>query len=284
MPEIRLLIDKVRLALKKRINAKSHTSKSYAWWLAKGYNNTPEATIVLESHNKSLQIIHVVKMLRKNPRLEIIVIDDGSDLEHTRRLTEFLTGANEFLIRANDLYENIMYNKTIRFASAPYIALLQDDDQFDSLDWITEALQLFQQHPQMAILGGCDALDMQFDDDKHFANGKPYPHSEGFSFVPTVNRAPMWINKQLFTEYLHNIDYNYAPFQMDDYELCLRAWLNGLQVGWYDARFRSLSVGGMRLWNNAFTREQGQRNGARLYETYKDKMPEVYSQIPHSNP
>lgn len=89
----------------------------------------------------------------------------------------------------------------------------------------------------------------------------------------------MWINKSLFTEHLHDIDFSYAPFQMDDYELCLRAWQKGLKVGWYDAHFHSLSVGGMRLWNNAFTQEQYQRNGRQLYATYKDQMAEIYENI-----
>ncbi len=81
----------------------------------------------------------------------------------------------------------------------------------------------------------------------------------------------MWIRKDLFVQYLHHIDYSFAPFQFDDDELCARAWTLGLKVGWYNAGFCSLSVGGMRLWNNAFTKEQSEKNGKRLYELYKDK-------------
>ena len=49
-------------------------------------------------------------------------------------------------------------------------------------------------------------------------------------FVHCVDRAPMWINKNLFMEKLHHIDYSFAPFMGDDQELCLRSWLNGLLV------------------------------------------------------
>lgn len=276
--DIRLTIDKIKLALQKRSKV-TQNKKSYAGWLSRGYNNAPEVSIILESHNKSLQIMHVVEKLRQYPSAEIIVIDDGSDAEHTQRLAAGLTGGSEFLIRANDLYENVMYNKTIRFANADYVALLQDDDDFDNLDWITEAVNLMKANPSMVILGGCEGVDVTFEDDKGYAHGKHYDHPDHFCFVPTVNRAPMWINKPLFTQHLHDIDFNYAPFQMDDYELCLRAWLCGLQVGWYDARFHSLSVGGMRLWNNAFTQEQMARNGAQLYATYKDRMDEIYQRI-----
>ena len=65
-----------------------------------------------------------------------------------------------------------------------------------------------------------------------------------FCFVPHVNRAPMWLNRSLFLEKLKHIDFDFAPFQFDDVELCLRTWLNGCQVGWYKTGFSSLSAGG----------------------------------------
>ena len=40
----------------------------------------------------------------------------------------FLNRGNEFLLRANDLYENVMYDKTIRMVNGRFVALLQDDD------------------------------------------------------------------------------------------------------------------------------------------------------------
>lgn len=41
-------------------------------------------------------------------------------------------------MRANDLYENVMYDKTIRFANGEYIVLMQDDDEITDLDWWTK--------------------------------------------------------------------------------------------------------------------------------------------------
>ncbi len=174
-----------------------------------------------------------------------------------------------------------MYDKTIRFANADLVALLQDDDDFDSLEWVDSAIRLFERWPDLAILGGKDGLDITFEHDRHYAHGgKKYTlPAEGFCFVPAVNRAPMWIRRSLFLEHLQHIDFRFAPFQFDDYELCARAWLQGLQVGWYDAKFYSLSVGGMRLWNNAFTQEQSARNGARLYELYADRIQELHSLV-----
>jgi hypothetical protein len=54
-------------------------------------------------------------------------------------------------------------------------------------------------------------------------------------------------------------------------------------VGWYDAKFHSLTAGGMRLWNSEFTKEQMERNGKLLYQLYADKMNNIAIQVEKSN-
>jgi hypothetical protein len=54
-------------------------------------------------------------------------------------------------------------------------------------------------------------------------------------------------------------------------------------VGSYDAKFRSLTAGGMRLWNSEFTKEQMERNGKLLYQLYADKMNNIAIQVEKSN-
>ena len=271
---MRLFLEKIKLALLKRSGA-SQQKKDHQSWVNKGYRNEPTVTFIIQSHNKSLQVCHVLPKLRQYADAEIIVIDDGSDKEHTERLVGALTGANEFLLRANDLFENVTYDKAIRLANGKYIALMQDDDDFDGTNWVERAVTLFEQHQKMVILGGKDGLDIAFEDDRLWAHGGPKQSEGDFCFVTSVNRAPMWINKTLYEQYLHHIDFRFAPFQFDDYELCARTWLSGLQVGWYDAGFRSLTAGGMRLWNTAFTREQSERNGQLLYQLYTDRREEI---------
>lgn len=316
--EIRLFIDKVRLAVQKRFGkTKKKGGRSYAAWAAKGHIKQPLVSFVIQSHDKSLQVCHILPKLRQMPDSEIIVIDDGSSLEHTARLARELTGANEFLVRANDLYENITYDKCIRFSNGRYIALLQDDDDFaDGIQWAERAVALFRQHPDMAILGGCDGRKVHFIE----RDGQPTYVSESmvedlqpsaipsaaksvnvsptesgataksdtavdkkFRFVMTVNRAPMWLNRELYQQHLRHIDYAFTPFQSDDYELCLRAWTKGLKVGWYDARFTSLSAGGMRLWNNAFTKEMTARNAPRLHQLYAEHEATILADVEKAN-
>lgn len=274
--ELGLFIDRIYWSLVKKTNIKNN-KKNYEGWLSKGYNNTPNVTFIIQSHNKSHQVIHIVKKLRKWPSSEIIVIDDGSDFKHINALSLFMQQANEFVIRANDLYENVMYDKAIRFANGRYIALLQDDDDFETLAWVEEALSYFSKYPQLAILGGNNGSGFWVDEKKKLGLGSVLERKAGeaFLFVPHVDRAPMWLDKNLFLEKLKHIDFSFAPFQFDDCELCLRAWLNGLMVGWYDAHFKSLTAGGMRIWNSSFTETQCQRNAAKLYDLYKDKKEQL---------
>ena len=280
---MRLLIEKIKLALQKRTGV-AQQKKSHATWVAKGYKNEPLVTFVIQSHNKSLQVCHILPKLRMMKDAEIIVIDDGSSKEHTDRLVSELTGANELMIRSNDLFENVTYDKAIRMANGKYIALMQDDDDFNDISWTEEAVRLFEKYPKMVILGGKWGLDVQFDQASMSGCGKRQDMGDSkFQFVHAVNRAPMWINKPLYEQHLHHIDFRFAPFQYDDDELCLRSWLNGLQVGWYDAQFFSLTSGGMRLWNSAFTQEQMERNGKLLYQLYADKMAGITQQVEACN-
>ncbi|MBQ7539930.1 MAG: glycosyltransferase family 2 protein [Bacteroidaceae bacterium] len=286
-----LFFEKIKGALMKR-NQGMVKQKSYATWLSHGggYTKEPTVSVVIQSHNKSVQIAHILPKLREygHELLEIIVIDDGSSAEHTQRLAAALIGANEFLVRANDLYENITYDKCLRFANGRYVALIQDDDDIDGTEWMERAVELFEKYPKMVILGGKGGLDIAFEDDRQWAHGgKDQTHAEGkekdFCFVTAVNRAPMWIRRDLYKQHLKHIDFRFAPFQFDDYEICARAWLCGLQVGWYPARFKSLSTGGMRIWNNQFTKEQSEKNGKLLYSLYSERRNELHAAVEKAN-
>ena len=284
MSSFLLQLNRIRLAIAKRTGLSQKSGRTYAAWLAKGHIQHPLITFIVESHNKSLEVCHFLLSLRQTSDAEIIVIDDGSSLSHTRRLARELTGANEYLFRANDLYENITYDRCLHMATGQYVCLLQDDDDMPDATWVKRAVMLFQEHPRMVILGGYQGRDISFclkDGEKAY---EAVNSMQGdFSFCMSVNRAPMWVRRDLFLEHLRHIDYRFAPFQSDDYELCLRAWSCGLQVGWYDARFTSLSAGGMRLYNNAFTREMTRRNTPLLYDLYHDRTDSIRRKVAEAN-
>ena len=90
--------------------------KTYEMWKNRGYQSQPKTTFIIQSHNKSEQVCAIVKNLRHVKNSEIIVIDDGSINGHTKKLVAFLDAGNEFIIRANDLYEVITYDRAITMA------------------------------------------------------------------------------------------------------------------------------------------------------------------------
>ncbi|MDR2969760.1 MAG: glycosyltransferase [Tannerellaceae bacterium] len=282
---IKLFFERLYWAFFKRTGQKKQ--KSYEDWAAKGYKNTPEVSFIVQSHNKSNAVIHIVKELRKFPDAEIVVIDDGSTLEHTRNLASFLIGGNEFMIRANDLYENVMYDKAIRFANGTYVVLLQDDDRIPGTEWVSRAVNLFRKYPDMVILGGLNGLNIYPDEENKWLHVKEYTdrniYDKEFRFVHSVNRAPMLINKPLYMEHLKHIEFSFAPFQCDDTELCLRAWLAGLKVGRYNAVFDSLMAGGMRIWNSEFMNSQGRKNHRKLYDMYAPSLDRVTALVEEAN-
>lgn len=282
---IRLFIDQLYCAFVKKSRTKKQ--KSYEDWAIKKYNNTPEVSFIIQSHNKSISVIEIVKELRQYSHCEIIVIDDGSTMEHTKRLTALLTGGNEFLVRANDLYENVMYDKTIRFANGSYVVLLQDDDKIPGTEWVTKGLSYFRKYPDMVILGGFNGQGLFTEESKKWLYVDEYTdrniYEKEFQFVHSVNRAPMFIHKQLYMEHLKHLEFSFAPFQCDDTELCLRAWLSGLKVGWYNAGFKSLMAGGMRIWNNAFTGFQEQNNRVKLYQMYNTNVDNITERVNKAN-
>jgi len=265
--------------------------KTYEMWLNRGYQSQPKITFIIQSHNKSDQVCTIVEKLRVVDASEVIVIDDGSINSHSNKLVEFLTGGNEFIIRANDLYEVITYDRAITMARGEYIVLLQDDDDFNQIDWVKQGIALFEKHENLAILGGRNGLaHLPFDktDDGIFgpyilkgnigsrANlfkfkivGKPRGMND-FKFVESVNRAPMWIRRDYYLNKLGGIDQSFAPFQNDDTELCLRAWTVGLQVGWYPSNFMIsvLGSGGMRIWNSNLTKRQDDVNSKKISDRY----------------
>jgi hypothetical protein len=77
----------------------------------------------------------------------------------------------------------------------------------------------------------------------------------------------MWIRRNPFQK-LGGIDQVFAPFQCDDADACMRAWMNGWRVGLYSAAFKRLALRGMELFNAEKISDQAARNWAIVYERY----------------
>lgn len=274
------------------------TQKTYEQWAGRKYTSDPQITFVIQCHNKSESVCKLVSKLRHAEHSEIIVIDDGSLLNHTKLLSSYLNRPNEFLLRANDLYEVIMYDRAIWMARGEYIVLMQDDDDFSDLNWVAEGLRYLKADPKLTILGGRDGGKLlPFETTIDGARG-PYefdgktggrvnsfrfelsgiPASKhSFEYVMYTDRAPMWLNRKIFIKTLSHIDISFAPFQWDDAEVCLRTWRSGYHVAWYKANFQleKLGVGGMRLWNTVLQQRQDEVNAKKLYQLHGAYLSQI---------
>lgn len=280
--------------------------KTHDVWAASGYRQNPVVSFVIQSHNKSRSVVKIVEKLRAFDHGEIIVIDDGSRIEHTQLLADYLDRGNEFLLRCNDLYEVITYDRAIWMARGAYVALLQDDDSCQNLAWVADAVRLFEAFPKLAILGGRGGgrllerestpggqpgtYSMQ-GDIAQIPNVMKYELTRQLSasdeprFIQWINRAPMWVRRSFFLTDLQHIDQSFAPFQCDDIEICLRTWLEGAQVALYHADFDrgALGEGGMRVWNSELGTRQVLANYQRLYESYGDRLVEIDKLVKAAN-
>ena len=243
------------------------------------YNEKPRVTAIVQLFNKRQNIEAIVGGLLTPSVEEIIVIDDGSRDGALEILPRLLAGKNHFIIRSNDLFEIRTYSRALDFARGEIVALLQDDDiPPPGGKWVTEALDLFDRHPKLAILGGRDGLELKLKSNPS-PDESPIAYNavnqrDGrridlpFRFVEIINRAPMLVRRQTIQQ-LGSIDNAFAPFQCDDVDLCLRAWKSGFQVGLYATAFvRDVGMGGMRLFNADKMGPQARKNWQIIYDRY----------------
>jgi glycosyltransferase involved in cell wall biosynthesis len=250
------------------------------------YVDDVTVTLVLQFFNKKENIGDLVRTLRTAPAQEVIVCDDGSVDGSFGEWLEILDGPNDFLLRANDIFEVRTYDRCIRMARGEFVVLLQDDDVAadSSGAWLTKAIHIMRQDPAIVILGGRTGLDVRNAGEGGFEtceSTRPMGPS-GYRYAAAVNRAPWIIRAESFRS-LGGIDQGFAPFQHDDLEICLRAWRAGMRVAHYDAGFvRDVGTGGMRLFNDHggdYEKDWKWRKAARNWATVQERHGGAVDQI-----
>jgi glycosyltransferase involved in cell wall biosynthesis len=259
------------------------------------YTGSPKISVIVQFFNKKPNIKSIINALRLTSAEELIVIDDGSSDGSYEDWMQYLNRRNDFLLRCNDLFEVRTYDRAIRMAKGEFVCLLQDDDiPPDNNAWVEQALTLFEALPNLVILGGREGLDFLIPEPVIpnqeptysrigdigswpglFKNRiYPTPHyieaksGVPFMFTTSVNRSPTFLRRKQFLE-IGGINQDYAPFQFDDDEVSVRAWLAGYQVGLYSCPFvRNVGAGGMRIFNSERVKKQSIINGKRFYDAY----------------
>jgi len=236
------------------------------------YRDRSRIAFVVHSFNRVSNIDQLFAGLRRMGNHELIVCEDGSLDGSHKKWMSYLDGPNDFLIRSNDVHEIRILDRAIRFARSEIICLIQDDDRIPrKTRWLDTALTRFNTYPNLAIIGGFMGFHSFHPDPK---KAKPIWGPAPFQFVHHVNIGPYFIRKQHY-EALGGWDYSFSragePGICFDNELCLRAWINGYQVGYSFAPLKgppghySLN-GGTVLFSSVVRRRNQLRNQRRIFE------------------
>jgi glycosyltransferase involved in cell wall biosynthesis len=240
------------------------------------YRERSRVAFVVHSFNRVANIDQLVAGLRRIDGHELIVCDDGSLDGSREKWMAHVVRPNDFLILSNDLHEIRILDRAIRFACADIVCLVQDDDVIpQETDWLEAALRQFTQHPKLAIIGGFMGFH-GFETNPRKARDRAVWQEAPFQFVGHVNVGPYFIRKQHYGA-LGGWDFSFSsagePGICFDNELCLRAWVNGYQVGYRFVPFKGPAGrysrdGGTVLFAPAIRRRNQLRNEGRIFQRY----------------
>jgi len=253
------------------------------------YQERAKVAFIVHSFNRAANIDQLISGLRRIESCELIVCDDGSLDGSREKWVSSLIQPNDFLILSNDLHEIRILDRAIRFASADVICLVQDDDNIPhETDWLDHALSQFRKHPNLAIIGGFMGFNGFSPNPTEI---KPIWEEIPFQFVKLVNIGPYFIRKQYY-ELLGGWNFSFSgvgePGICFDSELCLRAWINGYQVGYRFVPFKGPSNhypldGGTMLFSEDVRIRNQWQNHRKIFEMYTEHAPKITELVREAN-
>ena len=214
-------------------------------------------TIILTVHNKEKTIVRILDCLLKNTSeitSHLIIILDGCKDNTLNNIDKFIKFSKPKIkiqkIFTNDIWETKANNVGLKEVKTEFATIVQDDMLIKQKNWDKTLINNFQKYQLFAVSGRA-AHNFRFKNDKFEVVdifGREYPFSSNsffgkvvakliFIFKPywiykyfkkfsmrlVVNRGPLILNMSLVKE-LNFFDEEFAPFELDDVDLCCRAF------------------------------------------------------------
>ncbi len=214
-------------------------------------------TIILTVHNKEKTILKILNNLCKNSSknsIELIIILDGCTDKTSSKIKEFMKSFKVSLkikvLVTNDVWETRANNIGLNQVKTDYATLVQDDMLIMQKNWDLTLLRNFQKFKLFAVSGRA-GHEFCFENNQFKVLnlfGREYPLSNRhligkiigkfivkfklywiynyynfFSKRLVVNRGPLMLDMKKAKE-LNFFDEIFSPFELDDIDLCCRAY------------------------------------------------------------
>ena len=119
----------------------------------KGTQGRPTVSVIMPCYNDGAYIGEAVESLRAQswPKIELIIVDDGSDDSNTREIIENLRFERKRLLHTEHIGPAAARNRGIAAAEGEFILPLDADDRIDPA-YIKEAVETIQNNPDIGIV------------------------------------------------------------------------------------------------------------------------------------
>lgn len=254
-------------------------------------------SIILTVHNKEWLIQSVIDGIIKNTNghYELIIVIDGCTDNSEKVLSDSLlrSSINYKFIHAPNVFETTANNLGMKAAQGNKIIIVQDDMIIKEKDWNLRMEKPFKAfddvfavtsrtahnwifNPNSKHLGMIDNLDNCWCDiveHVDHADRKQGLLRDIFAVRCSVNRGPLMIDHEDLKK-LNYLDEAFAPQDMDDHDLCYRAYKElGKVVGAYWIDYESEdSWGGTRVSGSPapWLLKAHHKNTKIFYDRHKD--------------
>jgi glycosyltransferase involved in cell wall biosynthesis len=142
-------------------------------------------SVIIRTYNRKLYLVEALESVRHQTckDYEIIVVDDGST-DGTRELLESMDDITLVKQSRSGIVKTL--NKGLRVAKGDYIAILDDDDLWES-NFLEKCLDIFDKHPEAAIVYSDYNYFYDNDKDKFFHVRKQIAHDNLFESLIHAN-------------------------------------------------------------------------------------------------